>query len=141
HHVLYFADAKGRAHERPPQGTEPGFNGMRAGGASTPLGGWALGGQPHFYPEGLALPVTKGSDLVVQYHFHPTGKPEAEKSLIGIYFAKKAPTRMMTRIQMPPHYSLFSGLDIPAGDKDFVIRDSYTLPAALDAVGISAHAH
>lgn len=47
----------------------------------------------------------------------------------------------MTRIQMPPHYSLFSGLDIPAGEKDFVIRDSYTLPVAVDAVGIGAHAH
>ena len=141
HHVLYFADPKGKAHERPPQGTEPGFNGMRAGGATAPLGGWALGAQPHFYPEGLALHVTKGSDLVVQYHFHPTGKPEVEKSLIGIYFAKKAPTRMMQRIQLPPHYSLFSGLDIPAGEKDFVIRDSYTLPVAVKGVGVSAHAH
>jgi hypothetical protein len=42
---------------------------------------------------------------------------------------------------VPPHYSLFSGLDIPAGEKDFVIRDSYTLPVATDAVGVSAHAH
>jgi hypothetical protein len=141
HHVLYFADAKGRIHERQQQGSEPGFSGMRAGGASIPLGGWAIGAQPHFFPEGLALHVPKGSDLVVQYHFHPTGKPEAEKSVIGLYFAKKAPERTLTRIQMPPHYSLFSGLDIPAGEKDFVLRDSYTLPASIDAVGVGAHAH
>src|SRR6202008_437171 len=64
-----------------------------------------------------------------------------EKSQIGLYFAKKAPERTLTRIQMPPHYSLFSGLDIPAGEKDFVIRDTYTLPVAIDAVGIGAHAH
>jgi hypothetical protein len=142
HHVLYFADAKGAAHLKPPQGTEPGFSGMRPGGNSAnPLGGWALGAQPHFYPEGLALRVTKGSDLVVQYHFHPTGKPEVEKSLLGLYFAKKAPERTMTRIQMPAHYSLFSGLDIPAGEKDYVIRDSYTLPTGIEAVGVAAHAH
>lgn len=142
HHVLYFADGNGRIHERPQQGSEPGFSGMRVGGGATvPLGGWAVGAQPHFYPDGLALRLPKGSDLVVQYHFHPTGKPEAEKSLIGFYFAKKAPDRMMTRIQMPPHYSLFSGLDIPAGEKDFVIRDTYTLPVAVDGVGVSAHAH
>ena len=77
HHVLYFADPKGRAHERPQQGAEPGFSGMLAGGASVPLGGWALGAQPHLYPDGLALRLPKGSDLVIQYHFHPTGKPEA----------------------------------------------------------------
>jgi mono/diheme cytochrome c family protein len=141
HHVLYFADGNGRIHEKPQQGDQPGFSGMRAGGASIPLGGWAVGAQPHFFPEGLALQVPKGSDLVVQYHFHPTGKPEAEKSVIGLYFAKQPPTRTMTRIQMPPHYSLFSGLDIPAGEKDFVIRDSYTLPVAVDGVGMSAHAH
>ena len=141
HHVLYFADPNGKAHEKPSQGSEPGFSGMRAGNATIPLGGWALGGQPHFFPDGLALQLPHGSDLVVQYHFHPTGKAEAEKSLIGLYFAKKPPQRTMTRIQMPPHYSLFSGLDIPAGEKDFVIRDSYTLPVAVDGVGVSAHAH
>lgn len=140
HHVLYFADPKGRAHEKR-QGTEPGFNGMRAGGAPVALGGWAVGGQPHFFPEGLALRVPKGSDFVVQYHFHPTGKPEAEKSLIGLYFAKKEPERTLTRIQMPPDYALFSGLDIPAGEKDFVIRDSFVLPVAVDAAGVAAHAH
>ena len=42
---------------------------------------------------------------------------------------------------MPPHYSLFSGLDIPAGKNDFIIRDTYTLPVAVDGVGIGAHAH
>lgn len=141
HHVLYFADGSGRVHERPQQGTEPGFSGMRAGRATIPLGGWAIGAQPHFYPDGLALHVPAGSDLVVQYHFHPTGKPEVEKSVIGLYFAKQAPKRSLTRIQLPPHYSLFAGLDIPAGDKDFVIRDSYTLPVAVDGVGVSAHAH
>jgi len=85
--------------------------------------------------------VPKGSDLVIQYHFHPTGKPEAEKSAIGLYFAKKPPERTLTRIQMPPDYSLFSGLDIPAGQKNFVIRDSYVLPIAIDAVAVGAHAH
>jgi hypothetical protein len=141
HHVLYFADPSGRAHEKPQQGPQPGFNGMRAGGATIALGGWAVGAQPRFFPEGLALRLPKGSDLVVQYHFHPTGKPEAEKSLLGLYFAKKAPERTLTRIQMPPHYSLFSGLKIPAGEKDFVIRDMYTLPVAIDGVGLGAHAH
>ena len=141
HHVLYFADPNGRAHQKETEGVEPGFSGMRAGGATMPLGGWAVGAQPQFYPEGLAPRIPRGSDLVVQYHFHPTGKPEAEKSVIGLHFAKEAPTRNMLAIQLPPVYSLFSGLDVPAGEKDFVIRDSYTLPVDIDAAGVSAHAH
>ena len=106
-----------------------------------PLGGWAVGAQPHFFPEGLALRVPKGSDLVIQYHFHPTGKPEAEKSLIGLYFAKQAAGAEDVAIQLPPVYSLFAGLDIPAGDKDYMVHDSYTLPVDMDAVGVGAHAH
>jgi hypothetical protein len=141
HHVLYFADPNGKIHEKPQQGSEPGFSGMRVGNGAIGIGGWAVGGQPHFYPADLGLHLAKNSDLVVQYHFHPTGKPEAEKSLVGLYFAKKAPDRTLTRIQMPPHYSLFSGLDIPPGEKDFVLRDSFTLPIAIDGVGLSAHAH
>jgi mono/diheme cytochrome c family protein len=139
HHVLYFADPNGKAHEKK-QGAEPGFNGMRPS-ASIALGGFALGAQPGRFPDGFAMKVPKGSDFVVQYHFHPTGKPEAEKSRLGFYFAKQPPERLMTRIQMPPHYSLFSGLEIPPGEKDFVIRDSYTVPVAVDALGIGAHAH
>jgi hypothetical protein len=141
HHVLYFGDPSGKAHARPQQGSEPGFSGMRPGGEAEPLGGWAVGAQPHMLPAGLALPVQKGSDLVIQYHFHPNGKPEVEKSRIGIYFAKEAPKRTLAAVQLPPTFSLFSGLDIPAGEKDYVIRDSYTLPVAFDAVSIGAHAH
>jgi hypothetical protein len=141
HHVLYFADPNGKAHAHAPEGAEPGFRGMTPGGGAEPLGGWAVGAQPHFWPDGLALPVKKGSDFVIQYHFHPTGKPETEKSVIGFYFAKQPPTRTLVTVQMPPTYSLFAGLDIPAGEKDFVIRDSYTLPVAMDGVSIGAHAH
>ncbi len=141
HHVLYFTDPAGKAHTRQ-QGPEPGYSGMRPGGANVQqIGGWAVGAQPHMLPEGLAIPVTKGSDFVIQYHFHPNGKPAEEKSLIGLYFAKEAPKRTLISVMLPPTYSLFSGLDIPAGEKDFVIRDSYTLPAAIDAVSIGAHAH
>jgi hypothetical protein len=141
HHVLYFGDPSGQAHEHLQEGDQPGFSGMRAGGATIPLGGWAVGAQPHFFPEGLALSVPRGADLVIQYHFHPTGKPETEKSTLGIYFAKQAPARKLLSIQMPPVYSLFAGLKIPAGEKDYVVRDSYTLPADIDAIGVGAHAH
>ena len=141
HHVLYFGDPEGKIHERPQEGAEPGFSGMRAGGATVPLGGWAVGAQPHFFPDDLALEVAKGSDLVIQYHFHPTGKAEIEKSTVALYFAKTPPERRLISVQLPPIYSLFAGLNIPPGEKDYVVRDSYTLPVAMDAVGVGAHAH
>jgi hypothetical protein len=44
-------------------------------------------------------------------------------------------------VQLPPSFGVFSGLDIPAGEKDYVIKDSYTLPVDFDAVSVGAHAH
>jgi hypothetical protein len=140
HHVLYFADPTGKTHERQ-EGDQPGFGGMVPGTAPIGLGGWAVGAQPHMQPEGLALKVPKGSDFIIQYHFHPDGKPETEKATIGLYFAKEAPKRTLTNIQLPPVFSLFAGLDIPAGEKDYVLKDSFTLPVDFDAVSVGAHAH
>ncbi len=141
HHVLYFGDPSGKIHNRPQEGAEPGFSGMRAGGATVPLGGFAVGAQPHFFPDGLAMEVARGSDFVIQYHFHPTGKPEIEKSTVALYFAKAPPERKLIAVQLPPVYSLFEGVKIAPGEKDYVVRDSYTLPVDMDAVGVGAHAH
>jgi hypothetical protein len=54
------------------------------------LGGWAVGGTPRMAPEGAPMFLPKGSDFLLQVHFHLTGKRETEKSLVGIYFASEA---------------------------------------------------
>ena len=140
HHVLYFADPSGKAHLRQ-DGEQPGFSGIIPSPSAIGVGGWAVGAQPHRQPEGLALKVPKGSDFIIQYHFHPDGKVETEKATVGLYFAKEAPKRTITPIQLPPSFGLFAGIDIPAGDKDFVVKDSFTLPVDFDAFSVGAHAH
>jgi hypothetical protein len=142
HHVLFFADASGQARQADAADPEPGFAGMRrAALRNTPLGGWAVGQQPHLYPEGIAIPLPAKSDLVFQYHFHPTGKPEAEKSVVGLYFADRAPDRRLTAIQLPVLFGYFAGIDIPAGERHFTVEDSFVLPVDVEGVAIGAHAH
>jgi hypothetical protein len=143
HHVLYFADSSGEA-----KNIEAEEDAGRSSGASMkftrgmiPLGGWAVGAQPHLLPGGLALKLPKGTDLMFQYHFHPVGKEETEQSTIGLYFAKKAPEHTLANVQLPVAYALFSGLNIAPGQKDFRVRDSFVLPADVEAVSIGAHAH
>jgi hypothetical protein len=142
HHALYFADATGAARSADAADSEPGYSGMRRGGLrSVALGGWAVGQQPHFYPDGLAVRLPKGSDLVLQYHFHPTGKAELERSTIGVYFADRPPARTLTAIQLPVLFGFFAGISIPAGDHDFRAHDSFVLPVDVEGVAIGAHAH
>lgn len=140
HHVLYFADEPAAIAQVQKQATE-GAAGMPFTPSTVPLGGWAVGAQPHLLPAGLALHIPKGDDLVFQYHFHPSGKAETEKTAIGLYFAKKAPERALIGVQLPVAFGLFSGLKIPAGEKRYVVKDSFTLPADVEAVSVGAHAH
>lgn len=140
HHVLYFSDPTGKSHEKK-EGDQIGFGGIIPSPTAAGLGGWAVGGQPYFLPDGMAWKVSKGSDFIIQYHFHPDGKVETEKAVIGLYFAKEPPKKVMAPIQLPPSFGVFAGLDIPKDTKDYVIKDSFTLPVDYDAYSVGAHAH
>jgi hypothetical protein len=140
HHVLFFADTSGDARKMEPDNMDE-AQGMRFTRGMVPMGGVAVGAQPHLLPDGLALSLPKGSDLVFQYHFHPSGKAESEQSKVGLYFAKKAPAHTLTSIQLPPTFGLFSGVKIPAGQKEFRVKDSYVLPVDVEAISVGAHAH
>jgi hypothetical protein len=74
-------------------------------------------------------------------HFHPTGKAETEKSTVGIYFADRAPEHRLIAVQGPALFGFGSGIDIPAGAKNYTIDDSITLPADMMAYSVGAHAH
>ena len=143
HHVLYFADNSDEAKkvEAEQELSKARTAGMKFTRSMVPLGGVAVGAQPHLLPGGLALKLPKSTDLMFQYHFHPIGKEEAEQSTIGLYFARQAPEHTLTGIQLPVAYGLFSGMDIQPGQKDFTIRDSYVLPVDTQAISVGAHAH
>ena len=170
HHALFFLDGTGQAVRLDADDPAPGFDGMdfldtgddraasrgrggllarllgrggrgRGAGALSALGGWAVGGSPAGLPDGTARPLPAGSDLVLQMHFHPTGKPETEQATVGIYFAEEPPERTLTALQLPPLFGAFAGIDIPAGTGRFVITDSFTLPIDVEVIGGGAHAH
>ena len=140
HHTLYFLDSTGAARKLDARSRTPGFSGMgfRRTGS---LGGWAVGATPRFLPVGLARPLAAGSDLILSTHFHPSGKVEHEKTTVGLYFAKEAPSRSFTGFQIPPLYGSLSNIDIPAGESNYVVRDSFTLPIDIDLVSVGAHCH
>jgi mono/diheme cytochrome c family protein len=140
HHALFFLDSTGQARKLDAEDKEPGYS--RSGGIgfmpTGGLGGWAPGVTPRFLPDGIARKLNRGSDLVVQMHFHPSGKEEVEQSTVGLYFTKKEPERLALSFPKPFNRSQ---LNIPAGAKNFVMEDSFTLPIDFDVTGIFPHAH
>lgn len=144
HHSLFAIDSQGTAKRMDDAQPGPGFAGLGfLGGFQgiTSIGGWAVGGLPYPYPEGIAIPLPTKFDLVLQSHFHPRGKAEEEQSVVGLYLTDTPPTRQLVRIQLPVFFGIMKGIDIPAGEKEYTIRDTFTLPADVLATGISGHAH
>ncbi len=133
HHALFLLDSghigRQNGESYPCFGT-PGFL------PSGALGGWTPGMQPARMPDGLQLILRKGSDLVMQIHYHPTGKPETDQSTLGLYFTDKAPTKWVADIALGSRQ-----IDIPPGARAYKVRDHFTTPVDVEAVGIIPHAH
>ncbi|MBP6603499.1 MAG: hypothetical protein KA250_16910 [Verrucomicrobiales bacterium] len=140
HHSLYFLDSTGKARELDGKDGKPGFNGMSFQKNGS-LGGYVPGVSARKLPGDLARPLPKGSDLILSSHFHPSGKAQREKTTVGIYLADKAPARKLEELQVPPGFGRSAGIDIPAGEANYKIEDSYKLPVDVEAVCVSGHAH
>jgi Tol biopolymer transport system component len=147
HHALFAQVPGGSRSALDGADGRPGFGDIGAVGAVTDrtdspgLGGWAVGATPRMFPEGLTARLPKGSDFLLQLHFHPTGKVESEKSLIGIYFAEKGSQKDLLSVLLPPLFGFGAGIDIPPGERHFTIHDSFTLPGDAKVYSAIAHAH
>ncbi len=112
HHVLAAFDVTGQAKKLDQADPQPGYktfagygtlpNGLPflpAGG----LSGWAPGKMPNALPDGVGRFVPAGADILLQVHYHKSGKDESDRSAIGLYFAK-APIEKQLKagIVMPP---------------------------------------
>lgn len=142
HHVLYFLDTKGKARGYDAADPAPGYNGMgRSNGQFRYLGGWDLGTQVGPVGYGLAWLLPKGSDLVIQVHYHPTGKPAEDRSAVGFHISEKPTARPWTIVPVPPFFGILNGISIPAGEREYIKQNSMVLPVDVEAIAVNAHAH
>jgi len=98
--------------------------------------GWSPGKVPHMEPADRAWTLEKGSDLVVQMHLLPSGKPEAVQPVLGLFLSDAPPAREPLLVRLES-----KSIDIPAGDSNYIVEDTYTLPADVDVTNIYPHAH
>ena len=139
HHMLGFVDISGEA--RKLDAADPGqgyrcFSGpeVRVHGG---LGGWAPGNEPSILPDGIGRSLPRGADVILQLHYHPTGKPEADRSRIGLYFSKKPVKEVL-------HWGAVlneEGLRLPPGEANIEIKGDWPIPVDLVAYGITPHMH
>ena len=108
---LLFLDSTGAGRKKDAADPGPGYSSFGGPGIlpTGGLGGWAPGAMPRPLPEGMGKLLRKGSDLVLQIHYHPDGKPETDQSSVGIYFTKKPARSIVAGIAVRSR-----NIDIPA---------------------------
>jgi tetratricopeptide (TPR) repeat protein len=88
-------------------------------------------------PEGMALRLDKDTDLILNVHLQPSGKPEKIQPSLGLYFTDQPATLFPMLLQLENDRQL----DIPPGAKHFLVTDEFTLPVDVDLLAIYPHAH
>jgi Copper type II ascorbate-dependent monooxygenase, N-terminal domain/Copper type II ascorbate-dependent monooxygenase, C-terminal domain len=138
HHMLGYVDTTGEGRKRDEADEGPGYMCFSGPGIKPhgDLGGWAPGNEPSVLPEGMGRPLPKGSDVVVQVHYHPSGKPEVDRSRIGIHFSK-APVKQT----MCWSFVANRDLKIPADDPNVEVETSWTIPVDVEMLSVLPHMH
>ena len=98
---------------------------------------WKPGSPPYVEPDGMALRLDKNTDLVLNTHLQPSGKPELIQPTLGLYFTDKPATMHPILLQLENDRVL----DIPPGAKNFLVSDDFTLPVDASVLAIYPHAH
>ena len=139
HHANIRLDATPASRQLDTQDAAPGYDGIILRSAVYPDGhflGWTPGQAAPLLPKGLAWTLAPNSDLVVQMHMVPSGKPEVIQPSIGLYFTDDPPeqTPVMMRLSN-------QRIDIPAGDANYEVTDWFVLPVDVVVQAVQPHAH
>jgi hypothetical protein len=102
------------------------------------IGGWAPGQTAQFLPPGAGWLLPQDADFIIQTHYHRDGKPAADQTRVGLYFAKGP-------VEQPWQTVILAGLKpwdrIPAGKANHVARGSVYLHTDAVLHSVIPHMH
>jgi Flp pilus assembly protein TadD/mono/diheme cytochrome c family protein len=138
HATMQFDPTRGSRH-LDEQDPGPGYEGLVPHSAMSPDGyflGWLPGLTSNEAPRGMSWPLSPGADLILMLHLKPAGRPETIQARLGLYFSDAPPQLQPTLIRMTRQH-----MDIPAGERGYVVTDSFALDVDVDLYTIQPHAH
>lgn len=138
HHLNAYYSTRKTGRELDAADPGPGYTSFSGPGfqAEGELGFWAAGNEPFHLPDGVARRLPRGSDLILQVHYHPTGKPEVDRTGVGLYFARGTVQRIF-------HWADATNVDfrIPPGRPNVEVKASWFVPEDVEALAVTPHMH
>jgi hypothetical protein len=138
HHMLGWVDVSGAGRKKDAGDPGPGYSCFSGPEVQyhADFGGWSVGRDPARLPDGVGYSLPKGSDVILQVHYHPDGKPESDRSRIGLHFAKKPIKQTVHR-----PFAFNAGLLLLPGKANIEVKASWTVPVDVVALAVTPHMH
>ncbi len=97
---------------------------------------YAPGSTPDSWPEGMAKLIKAGSDLVLEIHYTPIGRPVTDRTSIALVFAKRPPEKRVLTLQLNNDRFV-----IPAGEKNYRVSAWGSIPNDALLLSVFPHMH
>jgi Flp pilus assembly protein TadD/mono/diheme cytochrome c family protein len=143
HHANVIVDRSGMGRALDARTPDVGFPGMDIEVASDTFEPdshflfWKPGTPAAPEPPDMAWRLDPSTDLILNMHLQPSGRPEHIQPSIGLHFTTTPPTRVPMLLQLEHD----GALDIPPGQPAFEVRDELVLPVDVQVLGVYPHAH
>lgn len=144
HHANLIVDRSRQLRRHDGEDGQPGFPGMDV---ETEVAGefdpdshflfWKPGSPAQQEPPGMAWRLDPGSDLIVNLHLQPSGRPETIEAEVGLYFTNEAPTKHPMLLQLEHD----GAIDVVPGNANFTVTDHLKLPIGVSLLACYPHAH
>ncbi len=105
------------------------------------LYGWVPGNDRVIFPSGTAKRLRAGSDLIVNIHYAPSGKPDTDQSEIRLYFAKTPVTNEVKTLTITENNISNQPFLIPANEKKSFFVQFGPFPDTVRLLSVMPHMH
>jgi hypothetical protein len=125
HHVLVFADDSGESEALDGVDGQPGYTcfggpNLKNLNIGSLLGGWAPGARTHHLPDGIGMRLRRNARIVMQVHYHPSGRAQEDQTQLGFWFR-------------PPGGDYKRMINVP------VVNDRFVLPPGQSNIEVKAN--
>ncbi|HEX3726372.1 MAG TPA: thiol-disulfide isomerase, partial [Pirellulales bacterium] len=98
---------------------------------------YAPGMNPWRYPDGVAMKIAAGSQLVLQLHYTPNGTQQSDQSYVGLKLARPGEVKQRVRYNLVAN----PNFEIPPGADDYEVKQAVRIAKDLRLLNLFPHMH
>ena len=101
------------------------------------VGAWGAGIRPQHFPPGTGRLLPKGSDLIGDFHYHPTGEAATDRTRVALWFAEPEEVER----ELVNLWIVNNKFNIPAGEANYRAQATHVFDRDVVVRSFTPHMH